>query len=188
MVDRHSHRIITDWHRLDAATGEAIRAFWVRERANVVGEEATRRLAEVVAHVVDEQGRLAAVATATPKILPRLGQPLYYYRCFVGREWRTRKLVRPLLRHAQNVLETCARANGYPCIGVLLELENQGFADTLRWAHWPGIGFSYIGVSPRGLDLRVWYFRGARLKTPAELAELRGRVRRVQPLVAARRH
>jgi hypothetical protein len=187
MADRHSYQIITDWRRLDTATGEAIRAFWLREQANVAGNEATRRLTEVVAHVVDEQGRLAAVATATPKVLPRLGQPLYYYRCFVGKSWRASKLVRPLLRHTQMVLEAFARAHDYPCIGILLELENEGFADTLRWAHWSGVGFSYIGVSPRGLDLRVWYFRGARLKTPAELAELRQRVARVrQPAVAQR--
>lgn len=175
MADRHSYQTIIDWQRLDVATGDAIRAFWLREQANVAGDEATRRLTEVVAHVVDEQGQFAAVATATPKVLPRLGQPLYYYRCFVGRTWRASKLVRPLLRHTQKVLETYARANDYPCIGMLLELENEGFADTLRWAHWSGVGFSFIGISPRGLDLRVWYFRGARLKTPAELAELRRR-------------
>lgn len=176
MADRHSYQTITDWQRLDAETGDAIRAFWLREQANVAGDEATRRLAEVVAHVVDEQGRLAAVATATPKVLPRLGQPLYYYRCFVGKAWRASKLVRPLLRHTQKILEAYAREHDYPCIGILLELENEGFADTLRWAHWSGVGFSYIGISPRGLDLRVWYFRGARLKTPTEVAELRRRL------------
>ena len=176
MADRHSYQTITDWQRLDAETGDAIRAFWLREQANVAGDEATRRLAEVVAHVVDEQGRRAAVAPATPKVLPRLGQPLYYYRCFVGKAWRASKLVRPLLRHTQKILEAYAREHDYPCIGILLELENEGFADTLRWAHWSGVGFSYIGISPRGLDLRVWYFRGARLKTPTEVAELRRRL------------
>lgn len=169
----HSYRTITDWQQLDSAVGEAIREFWVREQANVAGDAATRRLAEVVAHVLDEDGELVAVATATPKILPRLGQPLYYYRCFVGKAWRASKLVRPLLRHTQKVLGRYARDHDYPCIGVLLELENEGFADTLRWAHWSGVGFSYIGVSPRGLDLRVWYFRGARLKTPEQLDRLR---------------
>lgn len=173
MADRHSYQTITDWQQLDPATGETIRAFWVREHANVVGDVATRRLTEVVAHIVDENGELAAVATATPKILPRLGQPLYYYRCFVGTAWRASKLVRPLLRHTQKVLERYAREHDYPCIGVLLELENEGFADTLRWAHWSGVGFSFIGVSPRGLDLRVWYFRGAVLKTREEVATLR---------------
>src|SRR6185312_2306679 len=78
----------------------------------------------------------------------------------------------PLLRHTQKVLEKYARANDFPCIGILLELENEGFADTLRWAHWPGVDFSFIGVSPRGLELRVRYFRGALLKTPAQMARL----------------
>lgn len=173
MTDRHSYETITDWQQLDLATGEAIRAFWEREQANVSGDEATRRLDEVVAHVVDEHGEPAAVATVAQKILPRLGQPMYYYRCFVGQAWRSSKLVRPLLRHTQRVLEKHARANDFPCIGILLELENEGFADTLRWAHWPGVNFSCIGISPRGLDLRVWYFRGALLKTTEQVARLR---------------
>ena len=173
MTDKHAYKTITDWQQLDAADGEAIRAFWLREQANVEGDVATHRLAQVVAHVVDESGELAAVATVEPKILPRLGQPMYYYRCFVGKTWRSSKLVRPLLRHTQKVLERYARKHDFPCIGILLELENEGFADTLRWAHWSGVGFSYIGVSPRGLDLRVWYFRGARLKTPEQLAGMR---------------
>lgn len=172
MTERHDYRLVTDWQQLDPATGEAIRAFWVREHANVAGAEAARRLGEVVAHVVDENGELAAVATVATKVLPRLGQPMYYYRCFVGNAWRSRKLVRPLLRHTQKVLEKYAREHDYPCIGILLELENEGFVDTLRWARWPGVDFSFIGVSPRGLELRVWYFRGAHLKTPAQMARL----------------
>lgn len=172
MADQHAYRIVTDWQQLEPATGDAIREFWLREQANVQGEEAMRRLAQVVAHIVDEHGAMVAVATVAPKILPRLGQPMYYYRCFVGKAWRSSKLVRPLLRHTQKVLEKFARGRDYPCIGILLELENEGFADTLRWAHWPGVDFSYIGVSPRGLDLRVWYFRGAKLKTPEQVASL----------------
>ena len=166
------YRYVTDWMQLDPEVGETIRAFWLREQANVEGERATQRLHEVVAHVLDEHGELAALSTAQTKILPRLGQPMYYYRCFVGQQWRSSKLVRPLLRYTQKVLEAYARKHGYPCIGVLLELENEGFADTLRWAHWPNIGFSYIGISPRGMELRVWYFRGAKLKTPEEMAAL----------------
>lgn len=169
MPDKHTYTTITDWQHLDPAVGEAIRQFWLREQANVAGAEAIHRLTEVVAHIVDENNNMVAVATVAVKVLPRLGQPMYYYRCFVGKAWRSSKLVRPLLRHTQHVLEKYARAHDFPCIGILLELENEGFADTLRWATWPGVGFNYIGISPRGLDLRVWYFRGAVLKTPAQM-------------------
>lgn len=172
MTDRHAYEIITDWQQLDPAVGETIRTFWLREEANVAGDVATRRLPEVVAHIVDEHGELAAVATVATKILPRLGQPMYYYRCFVGKAWRSSKLVRPLLRHTQEVLQKYAREHDYPCIGILLELENEGFGDTLRWAQWPGVDYTFIGISPRGLDLRVRYFRGAMLKTPEQIARI----------------
>lgn len=74
MADGHEFQAITDWQRHDPAVGDAIRAFWLREHANVESDEATRRLTQVVAHVVDGNGELAAVATVTPKVLPRLGQ------------------------------------------------------------------------------------------------------------------
>lgn len=173
MADEHEFRTITDWPQVDPATGEAIRAFWLREAANVEGDEATRRLAQVVAHVVDKHGEVVALATVVPKVLPRLGQPMYYYRCFVGKAGRTSKLIRPLLSHTQKVLERYARAHDFPCIGILLELENKGFNGALRWANWHGVNFSYIGISPRGLELRVWYFRGARLKTREQMAKWR---------------
>jgi len=169
---KRGYRIITDWKQLEGETADAIRAFWTRENANVEGEEATRRVQQVVAHVLDENDGIAAVATAVPKVLPRLGQPLYYYRCFVGKQWRSGRLVRPLLRHTQRVLGDYARERNFPCIGVLLELENEGFASTLQWAHWQTTDFSYIGKSPRGMDLRVHYFRGARLKSPQEVMAL----------------
>jgi len=95
-----------------------------------------------------------------------MGQPLYYYRCFVGKAWRKTRLVFTMLNRAFDVLEEHARVNDFPCIGVILELENSRFGETLRSPVWPSTGFVYIGKGPRGLDLRVRYFRGARLKKP----------------------
>src|SRR5579875_2922786 len=141
MTDRSAFRYVTDWQCLTDENAEAIRAFWLREHANVEGEEAIRRARQVVARVLDENGGIAAVSTAVPKTIPRLQQPMYYYRCFVGAAWRDGRLVRPLLRYTFDVLEAWARERD----------------------------FAYIGRSVRGLDLRVRYFRGARLKTPQQL-------------------
>lgn len=172
MAGQHNYSIVTDWQQLDSETAEAICAFWLREKALLKGEEPVRRAQQVVAHVLDQHGEIAAVATVTPKLLPRLGQPLYYYRCFIGKAWRSGRLVRPLLRHAQGVLDEYAREHDFPCIGMLLELENKGFATNMQWAHWHTTGFSYIGKSSRGLDLRVYYFRGAHLKSPEQVKAL----------------
>lgn len=161
-------RFVTDWRALDSSDAEAIRAFWIREQANVEGDNATRRLPEVVLHAIDDSGAIAAVATAQAVLVPRLGQPMYYYRHFVGKAWRTGIMSRLLLRHTQRLLGADACARGFPCIGILLELENEGFARTLRRAFWPGTNFVYVGHGASGLEQRIWYFRGARLKTREE--------------------
>lgn len=165
-------RYLVDWQALNAADAESIRAFWLREQANVEGDEAARRVQQTIVRVLNADGELVAVSTAAPKTIPRLLQPMYYYRCFVGEAWRDRKLARPLLRHSFDVLEQWAREHQFPCIGMLLELENTGFARTLQRARWPDVDFSFIGRSQRGLDLRVRYFRGARLKSANEVAAL----------------
>lgn len=169
MPQDDSFRYLDSWQCLEDADAESIREFWLREKANVEGESAERRVQEVVVRVLTDDGKLVAVSTAQPRTIPRLMQPMYYYRCFVGAEWRSHKLLRPLLRHSVDALESWAREHDFPCIGVLLELENAGFARTLQRAHWFGTDFTFIGRSVRGLDLRVHYFRGARLKTRQEV-------------------
>ena len=179
-ITQHANglRFVTDWQCLDPADGEAICAFWAREGANVQGAEATRRLREVVAHVVTEDDQIAAVATVAPKILPRLGQPMYAFRCFIGGAWRKSTLARSLVKLSEDVLYPYARERGFPCIGVLLELENERFRTGLRRAYWSDMRMTYIGQNAIGQDVRVWYFPGARLKTREELAELARNARR----------
>ncbi len=64
---------------------------------------------------------------------PRLGQPMYYYRCFIGEQWRKSRLVLTMLKKAFAVLEGHARRHAYPCIGMVLELENTRFSRNLAW-------------------------------------------------------
>jgi hypothetical protein len=161
--------IVTDWQSLTPDTGAAIAAFWQREQA--IGDDAAagKRLPEVVAHAMTDAGDIAAVCTAVAMTLPRIGEPMYYYRCFVGKAWRGSRLAFTLLRHTQHVLEAHAIAHGFPCIGIVMEMENTRFSEALRRPVWPGLGFVYAGKSGRDLDLRVWYFDGARLKARASV-------------------
>jgi hypothetical protein len=155
---------VAHWPQGSAKDGMAVLEFWRREKALGDEVQAQERLREIVLHATDASGEVAAVCTAVPITLPRLAQPMYYYRCFVGQRWRSTRLVFTLLNRAFATLERYARENRYPCIGVLLELENERFGKSLRAPMWPGIGFVYAGKSGRGLELRVRYFRGARLK------------------------
>lgn len=159
---------VEDWPSIRPAEAEAIRRFWLQEGA--LGDEAriAERLPQVVLHACAADGSVAGVCTAVAVTPPQLGQPLYFWRCFVGLRWRTTPLVRVLLKRSCALLETYAMAHGYPCIGILLELENARFRDTVRAAEWWNPRFTYIGRSTRGLDLRVRYFKGARLQPPAD--------------------
>jgi hypothetical protein len=157
-------RYVAHWQTDLPDEGEAVLAFWRKE--NAIGDEnqAKQRLKEIVLQARDESDEIAGVCTAVPVTLPRLGQPMYYYRCFIAPRWRKSRLILYLFKRAFELLEGHAVRNDYPCIGLLSELENSRFAQMGRIPVWPDIDFVYIGKSQRGHDLRVRYFRGAKLK------------------------
>ena len=157
---------ITDFPQMQAADADAIRAFWRREHAIDDEAQMSERLKQVIMHACNADGQVAGVCTAVSMTPPLLAQPMYYWRTFVGAEWRSTSLVMKLLKRSCVLLEEHARANNYPCIGILLELENTRFRDKGRMAVWWNPRFVYIGRSRRGLDLRVFYFKGAMLKNP----------------------
>lgn len=156
----------TDWGGIATADAEAIRAFWKREGALNDDKQIDERLPQLVMHATTADGEIAGVCTAAAMTHPRLGQPLYYWRTFVGKQWRATQLVGLLLKKSCRVLEEHAEKNGFPCIGVLLELENARFKERGRAPVWANPRFVYIGRSDRQLDLRVFYFQGAKLKAP----------------------
>ncbi|MBS0458289.1 MAG: hypothetical protein JSS44_13300 [Proteobacteria bacterium] len=161
------------WRNLQSADAQRVLAFWQAHRAIANTDDAQRRLAQVVmiAHAPD--GTIAAVSTALPTLPPRFGQPMLYYRAFVAPQWRTSKLVREITNRSCATLEAAARERGFPCIGVLLELENEGFYRALRKPVWWNPRFYYAGVSERGLEMRAFYFAGARLKSAEEVRRIR---------------
>ncbi len=154
------------WGELTSADSDDIVAFWVREKALPSEQLARQRVSQVVMFARDGDGEVAAVCTALPQNPPQLGQPVYFYRSFVAPDYRKTLLVYRLLKKAVRLLEEDARKHEWPCIGVLLELENQRFFEKGRMPVWPGIDFVYIGKSPRGLECRVHWFRDAVLKGP----------------------
>ena len=165
-ADDRGFDYVIDWPDINADEAARIKAFWRAEGA--LNDEAAmdQRVKQVVMHARANDGEVAGVCTAMPTTLPRLGQPMYYWRTFVGARWRASALVMSLLKRSCVLLEEFARTHDYPCIGVLLELENDRFRERGRMATWFNPRFVYIGRSERGLDLRALYFKGARLKAP----------------------
>lgn len=152
------------WPEIDARDSADLLAFWQAEGAIADEGEAKKRMQQVVFLARDDEGKVAGVCTATSMTPPRLAQPVYYWRAFVGAKWRHTRLIHTLLMDSFEFLEAWSRERDFPCVGVLLELENARFGQTLRTATWGKLKFIYIGKSARGLDVRLRYFKGARLK------------------------
>ena len=136
--------IVPVWKALTPELSAELVAFWNDQNAIRNAAEAGRRSEQVVCIARDAEGALCGVATAIVKVLPRLRQPMYYYR---------------------------------------QEIENATIAAAYRRAHEPGFEATFIGYSPRGLQLRVSYFDAAVLLPPAPLRvpALAARGRRPDP-------
>jgi hypothetical protein len=153
------------WGQLSSEDQQDLVDFWVREKALPNAQAAQQRVAQVVMFARDEEGEVAGVCTAMPQNPPQLGQPVYFYRSFIALRYRQTLVVFRMLKKAIALLEDDARKHDWPCIGVLLELENDRFGEKGRMPVWPGIDFVYVGKSPRGLECRIHWFRDARLKS-----------------------
>jgi hypothetical protein len=156
--------LLPAWGQASPQDQQDIIDFWLTHKALPSAEAARQRVAQVVMFARDADGCLAGVCTAVPQRPPQLGQPVYFYRSFIAPEHRQTLLVFRMLKKAMALLEADAREHQWPCIGILLELENERFRNKGRMPVWPGIDFVYIGRSPRGLECRVHWFHGARLK------------------------
>lgn len=156
-------RIDPAWQCLAPDDARDLRLFWRSEGAFTDDSHIDARLPQVIC-LAREGDRVAGVCTAVAMTPPQFGQPVYYFRVFVGRAWRTTRLVGLLWLRARDLLEAYARKQDFPCIGILVELENAGFRDKGRRPVWRGLDLTYVGRSPRGLETRVYYFKGARLK------------------------
>lgn len=155
------------WKQVTPQLKDEVLAFWKQNRAIGDPDRAQQRADEVVCIARGGDGELCAISTAVVRVLPRLLQPLYYYRLFFARSVRGQGQVIPFFNRAREVLQAYNASLPEPeSLGVLLELESRYLAAYHKDAYIPEAGSAFIGYSPRGLQLRVSYFEGAQLLAP----------------------
>ena len=163
-----SLEIIPVWKQITPELEAELVQFWISNKAIADEKQAAQRTKQVACLVRSEQGTIVGVSTVHPRIVPRLRQPMYYYRNFIAADFRGQQLAVPFLLKTKEVLQAHNLALPKPlCLGVIIELENKSLAAHRNQAHWSDVGFTFIGYSPKGLHLRVWYFEGVRLFAPA---------------------
>jgi hypothetical protein len=162
--------IIPVWKATTPALGAELMAFWNDNGAIADDTVAQRRVAQAVCIARDEAGALCGVGTAVVRVLPRLRQPLYYYRQFFARPLRGRRMELAFFLRAKHVLRDYNASLQAPeSLGILLEVENAKIAAAYPRAYEPAFEAAFIGYSPSGLQLRASYFEDAVLLPPAPL-------------------
>ena len=157
------------WKKITPELEAELVRFWTKNKA--IGEEndAVTRAKQVVCIARDDKGEIVGVSTAHPRVVPRLRQPMYYYRNFIAEGARGQQLAPEFLEQSKQALQEYNLGLSKPlCLGIIIELENKSLAAHRNEAQWKE-GFTFIGYSPKGLTLRVWYFEGVRLFAPAPL-------------------
>ena len=156
------------WKQVTPELAQELMAFWQANQAVVEPGAAATRALQAVCIARDDAGALCGVATAVVKVLPRLRQPTYYYRQFFARALRGQHQELAFFRFAKQILQDHNAAPAQAeSLGLLLEIENAKIAAAYRRAHEPGFEATFIGYSPRGLQLRVSWFDDAQLLPPA---------------------
>lgn len=161
-----SLEIIPVWKKITPELETELVNFWIKNNAIEDAKLATQRAKQVACLVRSEDGEIVGVSTAVPRIVPRLKQPMFYYRNFIAEGHRGKQLAPPFLEMTKTVLQEFNAAQANPvCLGILIELENKGLAAHRNEAQWKE-GFTFIGYSPKGNHMRVWYFEGAKVGAP----------------------
>ena len=164
-----AHTITTVWKKVTPELEAELVNFWNANKAVSNDADPGKRAKQAVCIARDDKGQLVGVSTAHPRIVPRLRQPMYYYRNFIAEGARGQQLAPQFLEQTKQALQAYNLSLSKPlCLGIIIELENKGLAAHRNEAQWKE-GFTFIGYSPKGLTLRVWYFEGVRLFAPAPL-------------------
>lgn len=155
-------RVEPVWRRVTPALAAELARFWLDNGAIADPHVAQARALDAVCVARNESGAILAVGTATLEVLPRLRQPMYYYRQYFAASFRGRRQALPFYRRCRAELEAhnaaLARAES---LGLVLELGSPAVDAAFRRVHEPGYDAVFIGYSPLGTQLRASYFDGA---------------------------
>ena len=162
--------VIPVWQAVDEPVRRELVALWLGHGAIADPAIAAARAGQAVCIARDADGVLCGAATAQLRTLPRLRQPMYYYRQFFAPSLRGRRHATGFLNQARRVLQAYNASLPAPeSLGVLIELENSHYAAIYDRVVIPEVGMTFLGYSPRGLPLLAGWFDGARLLPPAPL-------------------
>lgn len=153
------------WHDKSERLRDEIKRFWRDHKALPPGANVEARVDQVLFVVRGEAGAVAGVSSVQRTYVPRLGDHLYVYRTFIAPELRRGYIAKDLLIASRDFLERYNEGqHADPCLGIFLEVEAESLkygGVTVKRAIWEDSRFVFVGRTPAGAHLRVYYFPGA---------------------------
>lgn len=145
---------------------QALIDFWAREGA-LAGEEAERRVREVLLVATSENGELVGVSSAYLQRSPRLRLDLWCYRLFVARAHRLSNVgFHMAMLDREHLRQRYLTGEDPRAAGIVWEVENEGVKRYLEEAVWLPYDATFLGENRRGAQVRVHYFPGAHAPEP----------------------
>jgi hypothetical protein len=122
---------------------------------------------EILLVASDRAGRPVGVSTTVVRRIDQLRADLWYTRVFVGAAHRRSHLALGLALAARDRLaRRYASGEDRRAIGIVFEVESEILKRFFPQAIWPRTQFGFIGETPTGSHVRVFYFPGAPAPEP----------------------
>ena len=105
---------------------------------------------------------MVGVSTAVIQHLPFLRLTLAMFRCAVSPDLRSHHVATETTLRSRDLLETWAAAHPEEAVmGVGIVVQSRLLVESDRHAVWPNTKFSFIGYTPGGYQMRVYWFAHA---------------------------
>ncbi len=158
-----SIRILPAWQREDFALETAAIKFWRQHELLParVDERARSRSLSAIAYADDE---VAGVSTIIVRLLPMVRARIAMFRCSVAPEHRRLGLAAQLAVTSRDLVEVWSRDNpAREVLGMGCVVQGAELSEKKEQPVWPISGMGLVGYNLRGEQIRVVWFRHAKL-------------------------
>ena len=149
------------WKKKDSELRSKVSEMWLSSRLLTQGE-IDQRLDDIVIVLKTPEGKVVGVTTIYKDYLKLIEQHVYLFRCMILPEYRAPGLDTTMVLKTRDFLESFYKKDVEPrCVGMAMVVQNEEIKKTWKQAIWPGIDMVFLGVTPQGHHLRIYYFKGA---------------------------
>jgi hypothetical protein len=152
------------WMNVNPELESEIIDFWSAHRMLSPEVDARERAREVVL-TVRHSGKIVGLTSSGVVKYHQLNDNIFFlFRMIVLPEFRVPGIESKLIVATQQILEAFSeKQTTNRCIGMLTFVENPQLIAKRREAVWPASKMVFIGNDKAGRQIRVYYFKGARI-------------------------